>query len=223
MLEFPNESEEYRKARNELLKAETRLRAEIEKVAKLRRDLPTGGLVNEDYVFERLDDAGDTERVRLSEMFEDGKQSLLVYNYMFGPEMPSSCPLCTAFLDSISGHIDHIRQRMNLAIVARSPITRIMEFARTRNWGALPLYSSAGNSYNRDYKGEDENGGQWPMANVFVKEGAQVRHFWGSEMVAAELMGDADPRHVDLIWPLWNFFDLTPEGRGEGWYPSLHY
>jgi predicted dithiol-disulfide oxidoreductase (DUF899 family) len=30
-----------------------------------------------------------------------------------------------------------------------------------------------------------------------------------------------DPRHVDLIWPVWNLLDLTPGGRGTDWYPSL--
>ena len=41
------------------------------------------------------------------------------------------------------------------------------------------------------------------------------------------LYAPADPgqdrRHVDLIWPLWNLFDLTPEGRGETWRPRLSY
>ena len=26
------------------------------------------------------------------------------------------------------------------------------------------------------------------------------------------------PRHNDLLWPLWAYFDLTPEGRGD-WFP----
>jgi len=25
------------------------------------------------------------------------------------------------------------------------------------------------------------------------------------------------------MWPLWNLFDVTPEGRGEGWYPKFRY
>jgi len=35
--------------------------------------------------------------------------------------------------------------------------------------------------------------------------------------------GILDPRHVDPIWPLWNLFDFTPEGRGTNWYPKLSY
>ena len=32
-----------------------------------------------------------------------------------------------------------------------------------------------------------------------------------------------DARHVDMLWPVWNLFDLTPEGRGTDWYPKLRY
>jgi predicted dithiol-disulfide oxidoreductase (DUF899 family) len=28
---------------------------------------------------------------------------------------------------------------------------------------------------------------------------------------------------VNLIWSLWNIFDLTPEGRGFTWHPRLQY
>jgi len=46
-------------------------------------------------------------------------------------------------------------------------------------------------------------------------------HFWGSELLYADVTGD--PRHVDLLWPLWNLLDLTLEGRGTDWYPKLSY
>ncbi len=29
-----------------------------------------------------------------------------------------------------------------------------------------------------------------------------------------------DARHMDMMWPLWNILDLTPEGRGTG-YPDI--
>ena len=214
---FPNESKEYRKKRDELLEAESGLREELERVAAMRRRLPLGGEVKNDYVFESSEGP-----VRLSELFENGKKSLLVYSYMYGPDMKNSCPLCTAFLDSVNGHMHHIRQKMNMVVVARSPIERIMRFAASRNWDKLPLLSSASNDFNRDYHAEDKNGNQWPMANVFVKREDKVFHFWGSELLFEEFE-NGDRRHVDLLWPLWNFFDLTPEGRGENWYPSLDY
>jgi predicted dithiol-disulfide oxidoreductase (DUF899 family) len=50
---FPNESAEYRTARNELLNAEIALRRQTEAVAAMRRALPIGGEIKEDYAFER--------------------------------------------------------------------------------------------------------------------------------------------------------------------------
>ena len=107
-------------------------------------------------------------------------------------------------------------------MVAKSPIARIREFARDRGWTRLTLLSSQRNRFNRDYHGEDEEGRQMPMAHVFVKRDGEVRHFWSSEMLFVK-NESGDPRHVDMLWPLWNVLDLTPEGRGESWYPSLEY
>src|SRR5258705_7200977 len=77
---FPGESSEYRRARNELLEAEAELRRLNEQVAARRRALPAGGLIREDYVFES---AADVSKVRFSELFAPGKNSLVIYNMMF--------------------------------------------------------------------------------------------------------------------------------------------
>ena len=81
------------------------------------------------------------------------------------------------------------------------------------------MLSSEHNNYDIDYFAENEKDEQMPMANVFVRRNNQVQHFWGSEMLYADV--DGQPRHVDLMWPLWNVYDTTPEGRGTDWYPSL--
>jgi hypothetical protein len=77
---FPGESGEYRRARNELLEAEAELRRLNEQVATQRRALPAGGLIREDYIFEY---AADGSKVRFSELFAPGKNSLVIYNMMF--------------------------------------------------------------------------------------------------------------------------------------------
>ena len=217
-MHFPNESNEYRAARNELLEMEKDLRRDVERVAAKRRQLPLGGEPPEDYAFDGADGP-----VRLSELFDDGKDSLIVYNYMFGPKMKGPCPLCTSILDGLEGEAPHVMQRVNLVVVAKSPIERILGFTRPRGWRNLRLLSSANNSYNRDYGGEDENGEQSPMCNVFVRRDGKVRHFYGTDLFYERSESGQDPRHVDLLWPLWNLFDLTPEGRAKGWYPSLSY
>ena len=205
---FPGETARYRAARNRLLKKEMKLRSDIEKVSAERRKLPQGGAPPEDYAFDSANGP-----VTLSQLFEPGKDTLLVYNFMFGPNMKAACPYCTSILDGVDRAAPHIAQRVNLAIVARSPIARVLPFARERGWQHLRLLSSAANSYNRDYYGESETGDQWPMMNVFVRRNGRIHHAWGSEMFFAPPDRGQDPRHVDLIWPIWQLVDLTPNGR----------
>jgi predicted dithiol-disulfide oxidoreductase (DUF899 family) len=219
---LPNESPEYRAARDRLLAAEAALRDQVESVATLRRQLPLGGRVPEDYVFDELDAAGNLRHVKLSELFVPGKPSLFLYGYMFGPKAPQPCPMCTSFLDGLNGSAGHLTQRISMAVVARSPIGRINEIKVQRGWTNLRLLSSAGNTYQRTYFAEDEAGNQLPMLNVFVNRGGSIHHFWGSELLFGRYTG-GDSRHIDMMWPLWNVFDLTPEGRGKDWYPSLNY
>jgi predicted dithiol-disulfide oxidoreductase (DUF899 family) len=225
-LHFPNESAAYRAARNELLEAETKLRQRIEQVAAMRRRLPLGGAAKEDYVFEEgetmLSGHPVARRVRLSELFGE-HDSLVIYNFMFGPEMEHPYPACASILDSLDGATQHINQRTNLVIVARSPVARIRQLALSRGWRRLRFLSSSQNSYNRDYHGEAADGSQLPMLNVFVRRNGRVHHFTGSEMLFGPRESGQGPRHVDLIWPLWNVLDLTPEGRGKDWTPQLSY
>ena len=216
---FPNESETYRQARSALLDEEVRLRAQIARVAELRAELPAGGAVAEDYAFDGIDPDGITVKIRLSELFEHGKDSLFLYGFMYGPENESPCPMCSSFLDALNANAPHIDQRINVAVVAKSPIERIAEYAAARGWDRLRMLSSQHNSYGIDYFAENENGDQMPMANVFVRDGGKIRHFWGSEMLYADIEGQ--PRHMDLMWPLWNVLDTTPTGRGMDWYPPL--
>ncbi|HTP95163.1 MAG TPA: DUF899 family protein [Burkholderiales bacterium] len=224
---YPGESGDYRKARNRLLKAEIELRRHVEQVAALRRKLPTGGVVPEDYEFEEgaadLADTQTARRVRLSGLFAPGRNTLVVYSFMYGPRMKHACPMCTAMLDSLNGTSPHASQRINLVVVAKSPLERIRTYARGRGWRNLRLLSSAGNSYNRDYHAETGQGGQLPALNVFVKRGGKIRHFFGTEMLYVREDPGQNARHVDMIWPLWNLFDFTPEGRGSDWYPQLSY
>src|SRR6185295_10151155 len=131
---FPGESEAYRSARDELLEEEIELRRHVEAVAAKRRTLPLGGEVPEDYAFEEQTDGG-VRSVHLSELFAPGKDTLIVYSYMFGPQMAAPCVMCTSILDALDGEAPHVVQRVNLAVVARSPIERVQRFARDRDGG----------------------------------------------------------------------------------------
>ncbi len=220
---FPGESPRYRTARNKLLAAETDLRRQVEKVARLRRKLPLGGPVPEDYIFDQPTGSGATQRVKLSELFQDKKDTLLLYSYMFGPNAKQPCPMCTSFLDSLEGAAAHLNRLANLAVVAKSPLDRIENVARTRGWRHLRLLSSANNNYNRDYHGETPEGGQLPMLNVFARRKGKIYHSYATELQFMPPDKGQNQRHIDMLWPLWNLLDLTPEGRGADWFPSLTY
>jgi predicted dithiol-disulfide oxidoreductase (DUF899 family) len=238
---LPGESPEYRAARNRLLEQEIELRRAMEAVAAARRELPPGGVVPEDYVFQGAAEDGSPADVRLSDLFEPGKDSLAIYSFMFprdpgddrpGPRtgqtalLPLSegpCPSCAALLDQLDGAVEHARPHMNLAVVAKAPLARVLRFADERGWRRLRLLSSSSNSYNRDYLAETAEGHQRPMLNVFHRDGETIRHFWGSELFYAPTDADQDPRHVGTLEPVWNLFDMTPEGRGSDWDEQLHY
>lgn len=224
---FPGETAAYRAARDKLLEEEIKLRRQIEAVAAMRRKLPLGGALREDYVFDEIKPAIDKTaargQVKLSELFADGKDTLLVYSYMFGPRVAAPCPMCTSMLDSLDGSAPHVTERVNLVVVAKSRVDRIMQVARERGWRHLRLLSSASNTYNRDYHGENEKGGQLPTLNVFARRKGRIYHTYCTELLFAPSDRGQDGRHVDPIWPLWNLLDLTPEGRGTTWYPKLRY
>ncbi|HXQ11989.1 MAG TPA: DUF899 family protein [Caulobacteraceae bacterium] len=184
----------------------------------MRRALPPGGAVREDYVFEAGDDA---RPVRLSELF--GRHDTLVaYCYMYGPNMDEPCPSCSSMLDSLDGDVAPITQNVSLAVIDRSPIRRVRTFARRRGWRNLRLLSSANNSFQPDYFGETPEGQQRPMLNVFSRKGGTIRHTYGTELAYAPPDPGQDPRHIDLIWPLSGVLDFTPDGRA-AFHPRLRY
>ena len=223
---FPSESRAYREARNELLIAERDLRRQIERVAALRRALPLGGEVREDYAFEevgRLSAAAPSaEPVKFSDLFR-GKQTLIAYSFMYGPKMEAACPSCTSILDGLDGESQHVNQRASFIVIAKSPPARILNHARARGWTDLRLLSSANNKYNAHYRGENAKGEQLPALNVFARREGKIFHTYCTELMFVSGDPGQDPRHVDLIWPLWHLLDLTPEGRGTGWRPMLKY
>jgi predicted dithiol-disulfide oxidoreductase (DUF899 family) len=216
---FPGESAEYRAARDRLLEAEIDLRRRIEDVAALRRELPPGGVVPQDYVFDE-----NGAQVRLSELFGD-HDTLVIYSFMFPRALDddSPCPSCSSILESLDGAARHLTQRVALAVVAKAPIARVRDYAKHRGWRHLRLLSSAANDYNRDYHAEADDGFQLPILNVFTRRDGEVRHFWASELLTAQPEPDLEPRHVDFMWPIWNVLDITPEGRGTDWEPQREY
>ena len=216
-MRFPNESAEYRNARTELLAEEIELRRHIERVAQMRRALPPGGEVTGDYRFE-----GERGPVDFAGLFGD-KDTLVTYSYMFGPQRERPCPMCTSLLSAWEGEARDIGQRVALAVIARSPLARLVAFKKERGWRDLSLFSDTNGNFSRDYHAISPEGGDEPALNVFTRRGGVIRHFWSGEMDFATADPGEDPRGAPDLMPLWTVLDMTPEGRGTDWYPKLDY
>jgi len=214
---MPNESAEYRRARTSLLAEEIELRRHIERVAAQRRALPPGGEVKKNYRFQ-----GERGPVTFADLFGD-KQSLVVYSYMFGPQRERPCPMCTSLLSAWDGEAQDIEQNVALAVIAQSPIEKLLAFKKERGWRNLKLFSDMSQEYSKDYFANTPEYDDVAAFHVFTRRDGVIRHFWGGEMGFETADPGEDPRGAPDLMPLWTVLDSTPEGRKADWYPSLEY
>ena len=147
---YPNESAEYRTARNALLAEEIELRRHIERVAAQRRALPRGGEIDEN--FKLVSESGPC---RFSDLFGD-KDTLMIYSMMYGRQRKEPCPMCTSFLNSWNGTAINLLDRVALAVTARSPIERLVAYKRDRGFANLPFVSDLSGDYTRTYVTRDD-------------------------------------------------------------------
>lgn len=220
---FPNESDDYRAHRDELLEMEKDLRAQVEAVAQKRRELPLGGRLKEDYLFERVGADGEVHEVAFEDLFGEHR-SLLVYSMMFGPDWDAACPSCTSLVDVFDANYYPVSQHCAMAVVAAARPEQCRDWAQFRGWTSIPLYSAGKASYVLDYfarKGATDPA-LVTMMNAFRKTPEGIFHTWGSELVSHP-MENGHPRHVDMVWPYWNLLDMTPDGRGELSIPIQNY
>ena len=215
-IHHPNDSDEYRRARQDLLVEEIELRRRMERVASLRRDLPPGGEVSREYHFE----AEDGFDVTLAELFGE-HDTLVIYSYMFGPQRDAPCPMCTSLMGSLDHKIADIRQRVAIAFTARSPIERLVKAKKARDWKDIPVFSDGSGDYTRDYVSAQD--ADMPAYNVFTRRDGKIRHSWSDEIGFDMADPGQDPRGAVEMDPLWLVLDTTPEGRGSDWYPQLTY
>jgi predicted dithiol-disulfide oxidoreductase (DUF899 family) len=212
---FPNESVEYRAARNTLLVEEIELRRQLERVAAQRRALPVGGEIPKD--FEVVSEGG---AVRFSSLFGD-KDTLMVYSMMYGPQRKAPCPSCTSFLSAWNGAAVNLKQRVAIAVTARSPIDRLVKYEKQRGFANLPFFSDLKGEYTGTYVSAED--ADVPGFSVFTQRDGKIRHFYSGEMSGEMADPGQDPRGAPDLDLLWQMLDLTPEGRGTDWYPKLDY
>lgn len=218
MTPFPGESEAYREARRSLLAEEIEFRRHMTRLVEQRRALPPGPVIRKDY---RFKDENGFE-VGLLDLFGD-KQTLVTYFWMYGPQRERPCPMCTNWLGAVNGNAADIKQRVALKILGRSSVDRQFLFAQERGWRHLNFIQTIGDDYASDLGLLNEDGTENPALVVFRRDEGQVRLHWASEMRMEMADPGQDPRDAPDIASLWSILDLTPEGRGEGWYPKLNY
>jgi predicted dithiol-disulfide oxidoreductase (DUF899 family) len=203
-LRYPNESKEYRDARDALLKDEQELIDKVKGVAAKRRTLPRGGQLKEDYVFKWATDDKVGKSAKFSELFGD-KTTLLIYSFMYGPNWDNPCPSCTSLVDGFDRTWYQVAQNAAFVAIAKAPAEKINAWAKKRGWSQIPLVSGFESTFQADYKCQkDSDDMQLPVMHVFRKQDGKIFHFWATESMS---------NHVDTVWPYWNLMDFTPEGR----------
>lgn len=200
---YPNESVAYRRERDALAEEEAELIRRVKAVAAKRRQLPPGGVLKEDYTFTWATDDRLGQPVRFSELFGE-RDSLLLYNLMFGPSWDNPCPSCTSIVDGFNGVALQVGHDAALVVIAKASAAKLNAWARVRGWSQIELVSGLDASYQADYGCQESDEKQFGKMNVFKREGDAIFHFWGSEIRSND---------IDMVWPYWNLMDLTPGGR----------
>jgi len=200
---YPNESVEYRQARDALSAEEEELIIRVKAIAERRRKLPLGGQLEEDYTFTWATDNRLGEPVQFGELFRD-KTSLLFYSFMYGPSWDNPCPSCTSIVDGFDRMAYQVSQDAAFVVVGKAPAQKINEWAKKRGWNQIDLVSGYDCTFQADYGCQRDDERQYPKMNVFKKVDGSIFHFWGSEIPTND---------IDMVWPYWNLMDLTPQGR----------
>jgi predicted dithiol-disulfide oxidoreductase (DUF899 family) len=209
------ESDEYRREREELRIAELDLIGHVERVAAQRRKLHD--TVVDDY---QLVDAASSERVRLSQLFSAPDRALILYHFMYGKAQTEPCPMCTMWIDGYNAVVPHLTQNVDFAVIAAAEPAAINDHAASRGWSNLRLLSAGDSTFKYDLGSEEADGTQTEWISVFTRGGdGSVRHIYSK---GAQMADNRRERGIDMLSPVWNLLDLTPNGRGD-WYPLLHY
>lgn len=203
-LRYPNESLEYRLARDELLQRELELVSQVKAVAAARRNLPCGGRLLQDYEFTWATDQRLGQSVQFSQLFRE-HNTLLLYSFMYGPGWDNPCPSCTSIVDGLDRMAAQVGHDAAIVVIGKAQAVKINAWARRRGWTQIDLVSGFESAYQADYHCQgDTDDRQFPTMHVFKREQGDIYHFWGTELSSNDM---------DMIWPYWNLLDMTPDGR----------
>src|SRR5205085_12596105 len=114
----------------------------------------------------------------------------------------------------------HTRHLHSFPTRRSSDLPTLRAHARARGWDKLRLLSAANSTFKYDLGSEDREGHQDSTISVFTRDASgALRHFYSAHPWLAP---DIRERGIDELTPIWNFMDLTPQGRGT-FYATLDY
>ncbi len=175
------ESDEYRRQREQLRAVEMDLIDHVERVAALRRTMPSDTVVD-DY---ELVEVSTGDPVRLSSLFSTPDRALVIYHLMYGKTQQLPCPLCTMWIDGYNAAAPHVSQNIDFAVVAAAEPAAIQAHAASRGWNNLRLLSAGDTTFKYDLGSEETDGAQIEWISVFaLGDDGTVRHIYskGAQM-----------------------------------------
>jgi predicted dithiol-disulfide oxidoreductase (DUF899 family) len=219
--------EEWKAARDELLKEEKQLTRRGDELTAKRRALPWVA-IEKDYTFE-TEDGPKT----LADLF-DGRSQLVVYHFMFGPPYTAGCPVCSSIADTLAPQVAHLEAKdTTLLLASRAPLDRLLAYRDRMGW-AIDWVSITDDAFNRDigflYTEEELKGFLAGDIPATVEQNAQMCGTdplgYVTEGPGMSVYTRADgtvyrtyvstARGLELAMPYYALLDRTPSGRNEG-------
>ena len=209
-------SDQWTRARRELLTKEKEFLKRRDELSQARRELPWER-VAASYVFE-----GAAGRESLADLF-GGYSQLIVYHFMFAPDWEAGCKSCSFWADSFNGVTAHLAQRdVAFVAISRAPYAKLKAFAQRLGW-QFKWLSSEDSQFNYDYgvsfRAEDVEQGRAqynsaPYAGTMTDlPGLSVFHKDADGGLFRTYSTYA--RGLDPINAAYQLLDLVPKGRDE--------
>jgi len=198
-LRYPNESRQYREARDALLKDEKRACRQSQIGGGKAPRSPSRRAVERGLRLPMGERRESREQREILRAVWD-KNTLLLYSFMYGPNWDNPCPSCTSLVDGFDRSWYQVTQNAAFVAIAKAPADKINTWAKKRGWSQIALVSGSDSPYQADYKCQgDSEDMQWPVMHVFKRQNGRIFHFWGTELSG---------NHVDTVWPYWNSWTL---------------
>jgi predicted dithiol-disulfide oxidoreductase (DUF899 family) len=203
-------------ARKDLLTREKEFSRQRDALSAARRNLPMVK-IDKNYVFE-----GPDGKETLAELF-DGRNQLIVYHFMLGPDWEEGCKSCSYLADHFDGANWHLPHRdVTFVVISRAPLSKLESYKKRMGW-RFKWLSSHGNDFNFEYHvsftKDDEAKGKvyynYGMGEFMSDELPGLSVFYKDKKGDVFHTYSTYARGLDILVGTYNLLDLTPLGRQE--------